>query len=154
MALLEVAKSQKRDFAAIHFSGNHDPAALKVHQFLKTDAFDVKKVLDFCMYFENGGTEFEAPLARARQFCDSNTQDWKKASIIFVTDGQAPITDKFRDDFNSWKKLKKVNVISIQIDCGYNFSKTLEEFSDEIHTLNSLQVHGDTIALNIFENLS
>ncbi|MGV8131672.1 MAG: hypothetical protein ACP5N7_06255, partial [Candidatus Pacearchaeota archaeon] len=66
IALLEVARVQKRDFCGIHFSGEHSPARLKTHEFLKRDPFSIKKLIDFCSYYEGGGTNFEAPLARAQ----------------------------------------------------------------------------------------
>ncbi|MCB1712663.1 MAG: VWA domain-containing protein [Candidatus Riesia sp.] len=153
MAILEVARAQKRDFAGIHFSGDHRPERLKVHTFLKSESHDIKKLLDFCTYFENGGTNFEAPLQRAINICESNDEQWEKSTIIFVTDGQAPVSNAFLQKLLEWKKLRKINIISVQIDAGWNFAESLKEFSDEVHKLSDIQRQGDAIALSLFENL-
>jgi len=153
IALLEVARVQKRDFCGIHFSGEMNPKKLKVHTFMKTDPFNIRNLIDFCSYFECGGTCFEPPLERSRMFADSGEADWLRASIVFVTDGEAPVTNKFRDDFNKWRKDKKVKVITILIDSYANSMSSVKEFSDEIHRLSSMKADSDPLALQIFTSL-
>jgi uncharacterized protein with von Willebrand factor type A (vWA) domain len=84
MVLLEIAKEQKRDFYCIHFSSGY--RELHTNEFLKTDEWDVEKVIDMVEYFECGGTEFEPALNLARQKIGVDKL-YQKADIVFITDG-------------------------------------------------------------------
>jgi len=86
-------------------------------------------------------------------FAESTEEDWLRASIIFVSDGEAPIGDKFRDEFNAWRKQRKVKVISVIIDSYYNSDVSLKEFSDEVHKLSSIRTDSNPLALTIFTSL-
>jgi uncharacterized protein with von Willebrand factor type A (vWA) domain len=156
MGLLEIAIAQKRDFAAIHFSGDNDPKKLHVDYFYKEQPYNIEKILEFCEYFDGGGTFFEAPLARARQIIDEHAK-FTTADIIFITDGEAPIGDKFRDKFNEWVKEKKVSIFSILInEGGYSSTATLKEFTkrENIFKLSDLsQDDQDSIAITIFDSI-
>lgn len=153
IALLEVARVQKRDFAAIHFDAEQDPQRLKTNVFMKNEAFRVDNLIDFCSYFSGGGTFFEAPLERAKMFAESGEDDWLRASIIFVTDGECVISDKYNEIFNAWKKQRKVKVVSILIDTYANSASSVKEFSDEVHRLSSLKSQSDELALDIFKSV-
>ena len=120
---------------------------------MKNDPFNIRNLIDFCSYFECGGTQFEPALTRARMFADNGQDDWLRASIIFVTDGEAPISNKFKDEFNKWRKDKKVKVISILIDTYANSMSSVREFSDEVHKLSSMKTDADPLALQIFTSL-
>jgi uncharacterized protein with von Willebrand factor type A (vWA) domain len=86
MGLLEIAIAQKRDFAAIHFSGDTNPKNLHVDYFYKEQPYNIEKILEFCEYFDGGGTFFEAPLKRARQIISEHAK-FTTADLIFITDG-------------------------------------------------------------------
>ena len=86
LALLEIAREQKRDFYFIHFSSGERMEQLHTNEFLKNSPFDIEQMLDLCEYFSGGGTEFEPSLDWARtKIGESKT--WSKADIIFITDG-------------------------------------------------------------------
>jgi uncharacterized protein with von Willebrand factor type A (vWA) domain len=156
MGLLEIAISQKRDFAAIHFSGDTNPKKLHVDYFYKEEPYNIEKVLECVEYFDGGGTFFEAPLKRARQII-SEHKKFTTADLVFITDGEAPIGDKFRDDFNKWIKDSKVSVYSILINQGsYSSTATLKEFTkpENIFKLTDLsQDDQDSLAINIFDSI-
>jgi uncharacterized protein with von Willebrand factor type A (vWA) domain len=155
MGVLEIAIAQKRDFVAIHFSGGSNPKQLKVHYFKKDDPYDIEKIIDFCEYFDAGGTLFEPPLARAKMIIEED-QKFTTADIIFLTDGESAISDKFKDDFNAWTKEKKVTVYSILTDTGYCSTITLKEFTkkENIFKLSDLSTDTkDGIATIIFDSL-
>ena len=54
LALLEIAREQKRDFYVIHFSSGYRMEKLHTNEFLKDNLFDVEQMLDMASYFENG----------------------------------------------------------------------------------------------------
>jgi uncharacterized protein with von Willebrand factor type A (vWA) domain len=153
LALFEVARSQKRDFAAIHFSGNSNPQNLKVHEFLRNEPFQASKLIDMAQYFENGGTLFEPPLQRSQIFMDKDN-DWHKASIIFITDGESVVGDNFLKKFLEWRDKHKVKIISVIIDTWANNLSSVKEFSQEVYRLSDLRVdNGQDLALNIFRDV-
>jgi len=156
MGLLEIAIAQKRDFAAIHFSGGTEPKKLHVDYFYKEQPYSIEKILEFCEYFDGGGTFFEAPLKRAQQIISDHPK-FSTADLVFITDGEAPIGDKFRDKFNDWVKESKVSVYSILINQG-GFSSTvsLKEFTkkENIFKLTDLsQDDQDSLAITLFDSI-
>ena len=74
MGLLEIAIAQKRDFAAIHFSGDSNPNNLHVDYFYKEQPYNIEKILAFCEYFD-GGRKLTAVL-------QSNLQDNHRAKSV------------------------------------------------------------------------
>ncbi len=156
MGVLEIAIAQKRDFAAIHFSGDDNPERLKVDYFYKEQPYNIEKILEFAEYFDGGGTFFEAPLARARTIISEHAK-FTTADLIFITDGEAPIGDKFRDNFNEWVKESKVSIYSILINQGgYSSTASLKEFTkkENIFKLTDLsQDDQDTLAITIFDSI-
>lgn len=87
LAMCGVATKNKRAFAIVHFN--------KTVQ--RTDLFEPGKVdpealIQSCMFFSKGGTDFNAPLDKAFSMIDeaqSGNKAFKKADIILITDGDA-----------------------------------------------------------------
>jgi len=154
LALLEVAMSQKRNFFVIHFSSGYGSQNLKVHEFLKNKPPSIEEILAMAEYFEGGGTEFEPPLNKAKDVIDTET-NYSKADIVFITDGEAAVRDSWLVKYKEWKKSNKVSIYSVLIEGGWSFfSKTLDEFSDQILKLSDIRGdQQDTIALGIFDSI-
>ncbi|MCG2737527.1 MAG: hypothetical protein L6282_14180 [Candidatus Methanoperedenaceae archaeon] len=57
-------------------------------------------------------------------------QSFKKADVVFITDGNAPISPKFLSGFLDSKKSKEFRVFGVLIQ-SHN-TETLKKFSDEI----------------------
>lgn len=125
MALLHVAQKQKRKFFMIHY----DSRVTRTDEFLgKTNPLEI---MDAISHYTGGGTEFEEPLNMAFQMIHKGKDTgYKKADIVFITDGQATVSDKFLEVFNAAKKLTNFQVIGIAIDC-YD-TDTLDKFSDKL----------------------
>ena len=137
LGLLEIARHQNRSFYAIHFSSGYHSDRLHVNDFNKKKPYSITNVIDLAEYFEGGGTAFEPPLNAARKQI-STEKDFSKADIVFITDGASAVRNTWLRDFLSWKKLNKVNIYSVLLDCGYNYKESLEEFSDDIILLSKL----------------
>ena len=152
LALAEIARKDKRRFRVIHFGSDFDD--LKV--------FDIKpkekgkerlqKMLDIATYFLGGGTDFEKPLAKSVQIIRRAKQDtdYKKADIVFITDGGARLSPEFQENFLSDKKDLEFRLFSIII---LGIEETLEDVSDETHHLVDLVKQGDGVASKIFEGV-
>ncbi len=149
LALLEIAREQKRDFYVIHFSSGARMEQLHTNEFLKENLFDIEQMIDMAEYFECGGTEFEPPLDWARTKIGEGKQ-WKKADIIFVTDGESAVTHQWLENFNTWKKENKVAIYSVLIDSGPNSPVVLKLFSDKVEKLSNMKQDADDLAVSIF----
>jgi uncharacterized protein with von Willebrand factor type A (vWA) domain len=143
MGLLETARNQKRDLFVIHFSDGRDKDELKVHNFNKSNHHNVHELLDFANYFESGGTMFHPALDRSRELIGTD-KNYKKADIVFVTDGQSVVEDAWLKDFNEWRIKNKVHIISILINEGGwgSSDATLKEFSNKVHKLTDVMGDG------------
>jgi uncharacterized protein with von Willebrand factor type A (vWA) domain len=130
MALLQIAINQNRRYAMVHFES----------QVTRTDHFhkpvDPVAVMDAVSYFRSGGTNFMEPLNRAVQIIAEDRKNYKKADIVFITDGDASITDEWLDMFKQAKKQGEFNVISIII--GYNRVTVCDQFSDHVFNIHDL----------------
>jgi uncharacterized protein with von Willebrand factor type A (vWA) domain len=149
ISLLEIARSQHRNFYVIHFDATWDAGQLHTNTFLKNDSYNVAEVIDLAEYFPGGGTLFEPPLDAAKEKIMSDT-GFSKADIIFITDGCSTVRDDWLEDYKLWKKKHKINIYSVIIDTGYNSDIAINEFSDQIIPLRQLERNKDEAALEIF----
>jgi len=146
IALLEIAVKEKRNFVCIHFGDKSDP--LKIIEIRKDDTPTerVRKIIELASYFLGGGTDFEKPLNEALKFIDN--PDYKKGDIVFITDGECEISDKFTTKFLELKKKKEFKVISVVIN---GRSNALEKISDKVIDNADIVSDGNDIAGEVFE---
>jgi uncharacterized protein with von Willebrand factor type A (vWA) domain len=116
--LVMVAQSNGRDFAIIHFD----------HGTRRTDYFSANefgqaardKLIASMMAFFDGGTDFQEPLENAMDLIRGAKNelgtDWKKADIVLLTDGHAPVFDSWLIPFNQAKQLLKCTVYGVLIE--------------------------------------
>lgn len=92
LALLDIARREKRDFAYIGYSGGWGDDSKQVHsfEFLAKDEMDPQAIVDMASHFFAGGTrplhgmELAMEIMRERVF--------RKADIVLVSDGEASFT--------------------------------------------------------------
>jgi len=146
IGLLEIAVKEKRNFICIHFGDKNDP--LEIIEIRKDDTpvDRLKKVIGLASYFLNGGTDFEKPLSEALKILDRPA--YEKGDIVFITDGQCPISEGFQKKFLEAKKNKEFKVISVVIE---GRSDTLEPISDKIIDNADIVSDGNDIAGEVFE---
>lgn len=152
LALLNVARRQKRSFLVVHFDSGVSAKNLKTNKFSRKNPYNIKEVIDMASYFGGGGTEFEPPLERG-QLEINKEKEFSKADLIMITDGNSAISDSFLKNFLDWKHKKNVNVFSILVDRGYASTSTLSEFSDKIETVDDVDSKGDQVARSLFSTL-
>lgn len=152
MGILEIARIQKRSLHVIHFDSS-PKNKLHTNSFIKGTPPDIENVIDCMEYFANGGTDFEPPLELSQDKIDTE-KEFIKADIIFVTDGESCVRDKWLKNFLNWKKLRNVSIYSILIDVYDNADSAVKLFSDKIEKLSLLR-HGvaDNLAIDVFTSL-
>ncbi|MCF6095077.1 VWA domain-containing protein [Microaerobacter geothermalis] len=122
LALMMIARKQKRDFALILFSTVTKTLIYEKGK-IKTD-----DLVELATTFLGGGTHFDKPLLEAVKIIEKSR--FKKADIIFVTDGEANLYSKFIENFQHKKKEKQFQVLSIVL--GDEKTDTVKLFSDEV----------------------
>ncbi|MEG0471579.1 MAG: AAA family ATPase [Solibacillus sp.] len=133
IALLMIARQQKRDLAIIPFAS----AVGEVQLFKKGQATS-RQLVDFSDRFLGGGTNFERPLRESLNIL--MTSEFKKADLLFVTDGSSFLPTRFIDEFNEVKRKKQFECTAVVLTNLFNaVDLTLVgKFSDRILEVNEL----------------
>ena len=133
LALIEIAQQQKRDFYCIHFSTN-----IVGEWEVQKGLFDPNVVIDIAEKFSGGGTNFERPLMKAMDVIKKNK--YKKADILFITDGDCAVSGKFISDFKALKTEKDFMVRTVLINTGSGGTSrsTVAQFSDSVTAISNL----------------
>ncbi|GAE93035.1 hypothetical protein JCM21714_2065 [Gracilibacillus boraciitolerans JCM 21714] len=130
LALMSIAKKQKRDFALINFS---DKAYNKEYPKGK---ISTSQMVELCNNFLDGGTNFTQPLMLSEKII--NKSRFKDADIIFITDGQDNISQDFITSFNRHKEKDKFQVLSLLIG-NQAKRRTVDMFSDSVFHANDFE---------------
>jgi uncharacterized protein with von Willebrand factor type A (vWA) domain len=124
---------QKRAFVCIHFGGPLDE--LKFVDIAVGDKNILTKAVEIAEFFlDSDGTAFEPAVKTAAESVPS--QAYQKADIVFITDGQAPISRKSLAEFLDLKKKQEFRVFGVLVQS--RDISTLQEFSDEIVQVDEL----------------
>lgn len=133
LAMARIATDQKRAFAIIHF----DTRVARVDHF-PAGQVDAGKLLDSCAFFTGGGTDFEPALQEAFGLIDKGANGaYKKADIIFITDGEAAMPSE------DTLKLKKATGAVLYGICIGSDSQVLKDISDSYAKINDLTDDSD-----------
>lgn len=122
LAMMTVARKQKRDFALILFSNKIKTFEYKKGKLTSND------MVNLATTFLNGGTFFQPPLEKALQIIEKS--NFKKADVVFTTDGESNLKTNFIEKFNRLKQEKQFSVLSILL--GSEKESTVSTFSDKI----------------------
>lgn len=148
LALLEIANKQKRNYACMHY----DHALRHVWE-IPHGQLRPETVFDIAEKFSCGGTNFEPPLRKAMEIMENSK--FAKGDIVFITDGECMVSDRFLEEFKKLKKEKEFNVYTVLINMGgYGTSRSgVQEFSDKIINVSDLATSGTQGAKDIFRNV-
>ncbi len=125
LALLDIARSQKRDFAAAYFRG--PGSELQTFRFLHKEPYDPRDILAFATVGADGGTDFEQPLGWALDV--QAEAAFKSADIVMVTDGECAVSDEFYQRLMAAKAAKAIRIMSILLD---GTPAELDRWSDRV----------------------
>src|SRR5215468_2260218 len=140
LALLSIARLQKRDLAVIHFSGPDD---LRLDLFPKGEATPAK-VIACAGFFFNGGTVFEPWMEKALELVDGSR--FEKADVICVSDGISDVSPEAQAEWARRRAERGMRAYGILI--GSNQGEALlDEIGDAVFHLDDLR--GDLPALEV-----
>lgn len=130
LALMSIARKQRRDFAWIPFSS--DAADPLIYERGK---ISVQDMIQLATIFLGGGTSFEPPLKAASQIIQLSR--FNQADIVFVTDGESHVSEHFLKSWNELKDKKGFAVLSLLL--GRESVQGVEGFSDRIVRASSFE---------------
>ena len=144
LALLSVARKQKRSCRVIHF----DCDIGRVDDFDGKASVDANELLDSMCYFSGGGTDFEGPLREAHEAI-AKESGLRKADVVFITDGICKTKESFRSWWATERERLGFNVFGIHVGApGGVASKSLGELSDKV--VGVADIANDAVVHDVF----
>ncbi len=124
LAMLEVAKIQKRSFGVVWF----DNTVSRV-DFLKSgDVVETGKVMEMLEHWTSGGTNFQVALDKAVSLIREDGE-FEKADLIMVTDGYCDTSEQWDKGFEEAKAELKFSVYSVLTNSSY--MRTVQKWSEQ-----------------------
>ncbi|SIT88055.1 VWA domain-containing protein [Edaphobacillus lindanitolerans] len=138
LALLSIAKKQKRDFCLVLFS-----TRVQVFKYERGE-IGAAEMIRLAETYLRGGTDFELALGEALGVISESR--FKQADLVFVTDGEDRLTDPFLDRFTKEKKEKAFEVLSLLIGTK---RETVESFTDRVIQVKDFDDEGSFVAFEV-----
>jgi len=140
MGLCWIAQKQKRSMIIGGFSSSGQIWTKEFPQGKITSA----EMEWFAQQFYGGGTDFEMALEGCvKSIRATKMQHFKKADVVFISDGDCYIGSKFREKFKATKKELGMRVMAIGVGCS---ADSFRDFSDAAFGFNG-RLDGDESAL-------
>lgn len=118
LALLDVARRQGRRARAIVFSGPEAPLTLfdltRAGKLGNRRTVALDSVVGLAECFPGGGTDFEKPLRAALEA--ARERELRGADVVFITDGEAAISEAFAQELRAEKKKRDLAVFAVLVD--------------------------------------
>lgn len=113
-ALRRFAADEARDYYALFFGNNRDRNRFSFPK----GRGPIERVLEFLGVAADGGTQFDGVLTEALDRASKayDGQDLSKADILFITDGNAELSEDWIANFNAERKRIGVRVYSVYIN--------------------------------------
>lgn len=127
LAMLMKCKKEKRDIHVVFFNSR----VARQFSYPKGE-ITADQLTSFASVGVSGGTSFPPPLNVSIQRIQEQSE-YKKADIIFLSDGDARLSDSYIADFNEKKEEMNFSMMSGCI--GYNPGRALTAISDSIHMI-------------------
>ena len=132
LALLSIARMQKRDFAVIHFSGAGN---LKVERFPKGAATPAQ-TMACASHFFGGGTVFESWMEQAMLLVEDAM--FEKADVICPSDGIAAVSEAAQAEWQKKRAARKTRAYGILIGTTHG-EEVMGQLTDAVFCLDDLR---------------
>ena len=145
LTLLEIAESEGRKFALIHFSG---PSSFKTDVFLPRQ-YCMEDKIRAAETLLDGGTDFRTPLEEALRLMKED--GFENADIVFVTDGECELSESYIEELRAVQAEYRYTVTGVlldQDDAGMDFS--LKSFCQNIYRTSELT--GEQVVQGLVSN--
>ncbi len=138
LTLMEIARRERRRCLAIVFSGGDEVFEVELLSTTRArKTVDRASVLKFAEFFPGGGTNFEAPLRRALAAVSEG--DYRRGDIVFITDGQAHVSDTMIEEIEAERKKHRFAIRAIEVDVKEGSTRdVLDRFADDVRRISDL----------------
>jgi uncharacterized protein with von Willebrand factor type A (vWA) domain len=131
LALLAIARLQKRDLAVIHFA---ESDRVQIFEFAKGEG-KPSEVLRSTEFFFNGGTAYDTWMQKALGLVEQSKYD--RADTIIVSDGQVGISASLEADWNRRRAARGMRCYGVLLGAA-NYARVLGRVCDAIATVDDL----------------
>jgi uncharacterized protein with von Willebrand factor type A (vWA) domain len=138
LALMAIARLQKRDIAIIHFS---DCEQVRVDVFQKGLASPLE-VMDTAGHFYGGGTDYTTWMVEALKLVDRSV--FNRADVIIVSDGEVYIPPATMAEWNRRRKEREMRCYAVLIGEIYG-ADVLASISESVTPLLDLTRDGEAL---------
>jgi uncharacterized protein with von Willebrand factor type A (vWA) domain len=138
LALLAIARLQKRDIALIHFS---DSGQVRVDVFQKGFATALE-VMTTAEHFYGGGTDYSNWMTQALKLVDKSA--FNRADVIIVSDGEVYLEPAAVAEWNRRRKEREMRCYSVLIGETYGVA-ALAAISESVTPLLDLTEDGEAL---------
>jgi uncharacterized protein with von Willebrand factor type A (vWA) domain len=151
LCLLNIAKVQRREFHLLHFGS---PGQLKHLPFKSPAEYTMDNVVDAAELFFGGGTDFQTPLKKALEILkEEHARTGRvQSDIVFMTDGQAGLTDTFIEQFHRDLDAIQGKIYGIIIDGPRNSKPLWDVCREHVVTVHDV-LNGGKDLKSIFKAL-
>lgn len=140
-SLMMQAKKENRDFFFAAFT-----TRIIYSKKFESGKYTLQELMEVVDITANGGTDFQQPLQFAMDACKED-EKLRTADVVFVTDGDANITDEWLKRVNEQKKVQEINIFTILVSGYGNIdaeTHALKPISNEIYNIEKI-IDGDNI---------
>lgn len=113
LAAFNLAAKVRRAYALIHFGSAYE---IRVDRFPQPRKASPAEVLGAVEHFFGGGTDFQAPLARALEVLEESP--YRRGDIVFITGGECTVSPGFLERFARIKREKEFSVFAVLVKQG------------------------------------
>jgi uncharacterized protein with von Willebrand factor type A (vWA) domain len=133
LALLSVARLQKRDLAVIHFAAD---SQLKAEVFPRGEATPAEVIACASHFYNGGGTAFEPWMKKALELAGGAR--FEKADVICLSDGVSAVSAQVRAEWQKMRAERGMQAYSVLIGAA-DGAGLLDEISDAVFCLSDLR---------------
>lgn len=140
LALLAVAKKERRDFAIIHFGSYSE---LQVTTIARGDATPAQ-ALALADHFYGGGTDYEYWMQHAIALTEGAQFD--KADVVLISDGLSNPRDTTIAQFNQQRKQRQMRCYAVLLGAQSQPGDVVSQIADHVYALDDIA--GEDTALD------
>jgi len=141
LAMLEIARLQKRQVAVVVFQGDGEYWTFR----FDPRNLDVAALIDLATRASDGGTSYETALDEGLRLITESAA-YKEADMVLITDGECWLSDEYLRKLSKIKEQKAFHIYSLLVQTRQ--ADGVEQFSDEVYVYN-----GAPDAGGVFERL-
>ena len=143
LTLMDITRRERRAFLGIIFSagGPLFEVRLEGQTSRRSASYELDQKLRFAEHFPAGGTDFEQPLARAAQAVTEG--DCRHGDILFISDGQAPVSEDLVDRLRALKRRHRFKIRVLDVDADQHARHEMARFADSVTAVKDLA--GDSL---------